>query len=289
VAHTSSFAVLLFGLAAAWSALRSGRPRLIAAAALLCALTVSFNFYGATALGILFSLMVWTLWAVDGGAAIWRRAAAITALAYALSAWWLTPSFLKLTARNLTLVAESATPGSQALALAVLAAFALAARFFGRGHPERAWPLLLAGGVSLFGLATVGAYYFRFHAIGDSKRLMPEFELLLILAAVTCLGARRRVVAVTAVLALAGLLALAVPYLLHPLEGLRVGSSPRTANRVPPGGLVGPLPSWQPCVHSRVAGFLVGYMARRAADRRSFGSGHGKPEPRLGKLADRRG
>lgn len=216
VAHTSSFAVLLFALAAAWSALRGGRPRLIAAAALLCALTVSFNFYGATALGILFSLMVWTLWAVDGGGAIWRRAAAITALAYALTAWWLTPSFLKLTARNLMLVAQSSTPGSWVLTLAVLAVFALAARFFGRGHPERAWPVLLAGGVSLFGLATVGAYYFHFQALGDSKRLMPEFELLLILAAVACLGARRRVVAVAAGLALAGLLALAVPYLLHP-------------------------------------------------------------------------
>jgi hypothetical protein len=216
VAHTSSFAVLPFALAASWSALRSGRPRLIAAAALLCALTVSFNFYGATALGILFSLMVWTLWAVDGCAHIWRRAGAITALAYALTAWWLTPSFVKLTARNLMLVAESATPGSQAITLALLAVFAVAARFFGRGHPERAWPVFVAGGVSLFGLATVGAYYFHFHAIGNSARLIPEFDLLLIIAAVTCLGARQRVVAVTAGLALAGLLALAVPYLLHP-------------------------------------------------------------------------
>jgi hypothetical protein len=114
------------------------------------------------------------------------------------------------------LVAQPATFGSRALALAVLAVFAMAARFFGRGHPERAWPLLLAGGVSLFGLGTVGAYYFHFHALGESQRLIPEFELLLILATVACLGARRRVVAVAAGLALAGLLALAVPYLLHP-------------------------------------------------------------------------
>src|SRR5258708_4527638 len=69
VAHTSSFAVLLFALAAAWPALRGGRPRLIAAAALLCAMTVSFNFYGATALGVLFSLMVGNLWTGEGGGA----------------------------------------------------------------------------------------------------------------------------------------------------------------------------------------------------------------------------
>ena len=216
VAHMSSLSLLILALAAAWLALGDGRPILLALAALLCALTVSFNLYGAIALAILFAIMVWTFWAIAGGGVIWKRAAVIVSLAYGLTAWWLTPSFLVLTAKNLQLVAQPANTPSRLLAVVAIAAFGAIALRFGRGHPERAWPLFLAGGVGLFGLNAVGYYYFQFRALGEPHRLIPEFDLLLILASIECLRARPRVVAVTGGLVLAISLWLAAPYIFHP-------------------------------------------------------------------------
>ena len=216
VPHMSAMGILLFALSAGWLALRGHRPGMLATAAILCALCVSTNFYGATALAIFFALMVWTLWVAHGGAGIWWRAAAIAGLSYALTACWLTPSYLALTAANLKLVAQPGNTGSRALAIALIALFAAISFRVGRHKPERAFPIFLSGALALFGLSALGAYYFGFHAIGDSARFVPEFDLLLILAALECL--RRGPLALRicggSVLALAFLVAL--PYLRHP-------------------------------------------------------------------------
>ena len=57
----------------------------------------------------------------------------------------------------------------------------------GRRRPDRAWAIFLGGALALFGVNALGAYYFQFHAIGEGARFVPEFDLLLILAAVECL------------------------------------------------------------------------------------------------------
>jgi hypothetical protein len=216
VPHMSALAILLFALAAAWLALPGRRPCLLATAALLNALCVSNNFYGATALAVFFPLMVWTLWLAYGGAGIWRRAAAIAVLSYALAAFWLTPSYLALTAANLKLVAAPGNTRSRVLALAAIVLFAAISFRLGHRKPERAWPLFLGGALGLFGLSAVGAYYFNFHALGDPVRFVPEFDILLIIAALECLRRKSPALRIPAIALIVALLLLALPYLRKP-------------------------------------------------------------------------
>lgn len=216
VPHMSALAVLLFALAAAWVALRGRRPGMLALSAVLCALSVSNNFYGATVLALFFPLMVWTLWVAYGGTGIWWRALAIAGLSYGLTAWWLTPSYLRLTAANLKLVALPGDTRSRLLALGVLALFAVISLWLGRRKPERAWPLFLSGSLALFGLNALGAYYFDFHALGVATRYVPEFDLLLVVAALECVRRGPVLLRSAGGLLLGALLFLAWPYLLHP-------------------------------------------------------------------------
>jgi hypothetical protein len=189
---------------------------MLAVASILCALTVSFNFYGAVALALMFAIMVWTLWVVYDDLAIWWRAAGIVALAYALTAWWLTPTFLALTAKNLKLVAQPASAPSWLVVTGLILCFGVFSRRLGRSHPERAWPVFLTGAVSIFGLSAIGGYYFHFHALGEPRRLVPEFDLLLIVGAVESLRTRWRPAAAAGGLLLAASLVIAIPYLRHP-------------------------------------------------------------------------
>ena len=96
-----------FALAFSFVALRSWRPIAFAAAAVLCALTVATNFYGAVALAIFFPVAVWSIWVTQCQAAVWLRAGGIAVLAWLLSAFWLTPSYLQVTTINLGLVNAS--------------------------------------------------------------------------------------------------------------------------------------------------------------------------------------
>jgi hypothetical protein len=226
VPHMSALSTLLFALAAGWIALRGGRPGMLALSAVLCALAVSNNFYGATALAVFFALMVWTLWLAYGGAGIWARAAAITALSYALTACWLTPSYLALTARNLKLVAEPGNTPSRLLVLGSLAAFGAISYRLGRRRPERAWPIFLAGALACFGLSSVAGFFFHFHALGEPTRFVPEFDLLLILAAVESVRREALPARVCGGLLLGASLAIAFPYLRHPWAVYEVDAHP---------------------------------------------------------------
>jgi hypothetical protein len=179
--HISAFSVLPGALALAFVALRSGSRRALAGAALLCALTVSNNFYGATALALFFPLMAWSVWVGQRRASMWVTAAAIPVLAYLLCAFWLTPSFLAVTMRNLEIVARPGTFGARLVALAVVALFGLVSFRWGRGRPDRTWLIFALGSVVVFSLFVLGYYYFGFLLIGDALRLIPEFDLAVIL------------------------------------------------------------------------------------------------------------
>ena len=102
----SSLALLPFALAFAWLALQRRRPAFIAASGVFCALVALTNFYGATALAIFYPILVWSLWVTHRDNRMWLRAAAIPALAYGLSAFWLTPSYLRITLDNLRYVSS---------------------------------------------------------------------------------------------------------------------------------------------------------------------------------------
>lgn len=187
--HMTALAVLGFALWACWLALEKNRPGALAAAAVCCALAVSNNFYGATALAIFFPIMVWSLWITRLDYWILARAAAIAGLSYALCAFWLTKSYIEVTLNNLKIVAQPGHMWSVWIALGVVVVFVLASDRWGRGIPRHAWPVFVWGSFLAFTLNVLGNHYFNFRIAGEGGRLVPEMDLVMILIAIE--GLRR--------------------------------------------------------------------------------------------------
>jgi hypothetical protein len=185
--HMSAFALIPPALAAAWFGLRRCHTQALALAAVLSAAVVSNNFYGATALALLYPILVWSVWLAERDGHVWARAAAIAVLAYGLTAFWLTPSYLKYTLRNLGLVAAPGHAWSWWLEAAVLGAFAAITWRWARGRPGAAWNVFIAGSVIRLALHALGNYYFDFRTLGEPQRLYPEFDLFFILGGVAVL------------------------------------------------------------------------------------------------------
>lgn len=185
--HMSSYAVLLWALAAAWFGLRRGRGGWLALSAVFCALLVSINFYGATALAMCFPVLVWAVWLGERDHRVWLRAVLIAGLAYGLDAFWLTPSYLRVTTENLRLVSQPGNRWSLYVALAVLAAFCVFTWRWAKGRPERSWYVFVLGIFTFFTLNVVGEARFGFRIAGEPSRLSPELDLVLILAGVELL------------------------------------------------------------------------------------------------------
>ena len=185
--HISALCVIPAALAAALVALRWGRRAPLVAAGALCAFTVANNFYGATSLAICFPIMVWSVWNGERNWRVWLRAAAIVALAFGLSAFWLTPSYIRLTVSNLHWVAQQGPGVSFWIVLAAVAIFcAASARFAGRRR-DLEWTVFVAGAASMFTTDVLGFYFFGFRTVGEPGRLIPELDLVLILASVELL------------------------------------------------------------------------------------------------------
>jgi len=181
--HISALCVLPAALAATFLAVRRGRPAMLAAAGALCAFTVANNFYGATALAIFFPLVVWSVWTGEPYRAVWLRAAAIVGIAYGLSAFWLTPSYIWITIEDLKWVSQPGNPASRIAMIALLAAFCVATWRIGKRRPEREWPVFVAGGTLVFGALVLGIQH-GFRVVGEANRLVPELDLVLTLALV---------------------------------------------------------------------------------------------------------
>lgn len=222
--HMTAFAVLGLALAAAWFGIRKGRPASLALTAFLCALVVSNNFYGATALAMLLPLLVWAVWVTGRDHRVWLRAAGVTLLAYGLTAFWLTPSYLRVTVENLKLVSQPGNNWSRLAALVLVLGIGLASWRLASGRPERAWPVFVWSACALFLLDVVGNHLLGFRVIGEPSRLVPELDLFLILAAVEILrwlwGLRLRSLPFWAPRALAAVLVVAAfaqarDYVLH--------------------------------------------------------------------------
>ncbi len=179
--HISALGVLPVALALSFLALRKWNPLALAGAGVLCACTVAINFYGATSLAILFPILTWSVWVGQRERAVWLRATAIAALACALSAFWLTPSYLRITAANLRLVSLPGNDWSKIIAAIAIGMFCGITWRWGRGRPERAWSIFVAGAGIFFSLYVLGLLYFGFRVVGDAVRLIPELDLALIL------------------------------------------------------------------------------------------------------------
>jgi hypothetical protein len=181
--HVSSLSMLGFALAASYRALQQYRPIALAAAAVCCALVVSNNFYGATALAMFFPLLVWAIWITHQDHWIWIRAAGIGVLSYGLTAFWLVPSYFRITSDNLKLVAHSGNSWSVFVAAVVLALFLLLSTVAARKQPERAYPVFIWGSLVFFTLNVAGFYLLGFRIAGEPMRLIPELDLVIILTA----------------------------------------------------------------------------------------------------------
>ena len=187
--HMCAMAVIPFALGFSLLAFRRGKPWTVAAAALCSALVVTDNLYGAYALGIFFPVLVWSEYVATRQSAVWTRALSIVVLAAGLCAWWLTPSFLKLTERNLMLVSLPGNRWSEFYAAVIALAFGAISLWAGRSRKFSAWTVFVAGSVLFFAVDVLGQAWFDFRITGEPKRFVPELDIVLILAAVE--GIRR--------------------------------------------------------------------------------------------------
>ena len=179
--HISALSVLPAALAVTFLALRKWRPAAFAAAAALCALVVANNFYGATSLAFFFPVVVWSVWVSRRRLGVLLRAAGIVLLAYGLSAFWLTPSYIRITMLNLKWVSQPGNLHSLLLMLIALALYGLLSWRFGRGRPDREWSVFVIGSAVIFSVYVLGFFYFGLVTTGDPARLVPELDLALIL------------------------------------------------------------------------------------------------------------
>jgi hypothetical protein len=206
--HMTALALIPIALAFAWRAFDSYRPGAIALASLFCAAVVSHNFYGAIALVVFYPILVWSFWITRQDARIRVPAIVIPVLTYGLTAFWLVPSYFRVTAENLKYVSEHGTTWSIWVAVSVAVMFAIATDKLAKGKGELTWAVFTAGCAIFFALNVLGNYYFKFRISGEPLRLTPELDLTLILLGATILHwmwHRRPGLRMTA--AIAGLLA----------------------------------------------------------------------------------
>jgi hypothetical protein len=180
--HMTALALIPIGLAFAWLAFDRRRPWAIALSAAMFAGVVSNNFYGAAALAVFYPILVWAFWITRQDKRILAPAAAIPILSYGLTAFWLAPSYFRVTAENMKYVSEHGTTWSIWVALAVAVVFALTTDKFVRGKAQYTWEVFIVGCVVFFSLNVLGNHYFNFRISGEPARLLPELDLIYIMA-----------------------------------------------------------------------------------------------------------
>jgi hypothetical protein len=127
---------------------------------------------------------VWSVWVGERHWKVWVRAAAIPLLAYGLSAFWLTPSYVRITLTDLKWVS---LPGNTWSAIVMLIAVVLYCLFSFRacsGRRESEWPVFVWGAAFIISIYVLGVYNFDLRIAGEPGRLVPELDLVLILASV---------------------------------------------------------------------------------------------------------
>jgi hypothetical protein len=185
--HMCALALIPIALAFTWIALDGRKLWAVGAAALLVAGVVSNNFYGAVALASFYPVLVWAFWITRQDKRILLPAAIIPLLGYGLTAFWLVPSYFKVTAENMKYVSEHGTTWSIWVAVAVAVAFAVSTDKLARGKAEHTWEVFIAGSVVFYTLNVLGNHYFNFRISGEPMRLLPELDMIYIMAVVLLL------------------------------------------------------------------------------------------------------
>ncbi len=180
--HMSALAMLGFALAFSIRALKTGSAGWIAASAAACALVVSHNFYGGTALAMSFPVLLWSWWITHEDHRMFLRAGAITVFSYGLTAIWLVPTYLIVTINNMRFVSDRGNRWSLWITVVLAIFYLKLTECYARGRPERAYAVMLIGLTWVFLANVLGNYHFQYRVIGEPMRLVPELDLILILA-----------------------------------------------------------------------------------------------------------
>ncbi|MBZ5610943.1 MAG: hypothetical protein LAP38_21985, partial [Acidobacteriia bacterium] len=182
--HISALSILPIAWLGAWRRFEGGGVRWLLLCASAAALVVTFNFYGAVTLAITFPLLAWAFFLERHDWRVLRDTAFIAALAYGLTAWWLAPSYFRITVRNLRFV----SPGSDQRSLTIAAILALAylALSFGLVRRLRFSPYswFIWSGLWLLSVYILGSRWFGLQITGVPQRLLPELDLFAILCGV---------------------------------------------------------------------------------------------------------
>ena len=185
--HMSALALIPIALAFSWLAMEKRRPWAIAMAGLFSAGVAANNFYGATALAVFYPILIWSFWITRQERHILVPAIAIPVLAYGVTACWLVPSYFRVTAENMKYVSEHGTTWSIWVALVVAVAFAVITDKFARNRRGATWEVFVIGCVVFFSLNVLGNFYFNFRVSGEPTRLLPELDMIYIMAIVMLL------------------------------------------------------------------------------------------------------
>jgi hypothetical protein len=185
--HMCALALIPIALAFAWLAFEKPRRWSTGLAALFSAGVAMNNLYGAAALAVFYVILVWSFWITRQEKWIVWPAAAIPGLTYVLIACWFVPSYIKVTAENMKYVSEHGTTWSIWLALVFAVAFASATDRFYKFEKQYTWSIFVVGCVVFFSLNALGNYYYGFRIAGDPIRLLPELDMIYILAIVLLL------------------------------------------------------------------------------------------------------
>ncbi len=179
--HISSLAVLPVAWLGAWKRFHGGNARWLCLSAFGIALTVTVNFYGLMSIAITMPLLVLACLLKRPDWRTVRDALAIAALGWGLTAWWLVPSYLQVTGRNLHLVSPAGNSWSVPAAIAVLLIYFAVALLAGRVPQFSSYAFFIWSAFWWLSVYILGFRWFGLQITGDPVRLVPELDLFAIL------------------------------------------------------------------------------------------------------------
>jgi hypothetical protein len=183
--HISSLAMLPIAWIGAWKRFQGGSARWLCLSAIGIALTVTINFYGLTAVSITMPLLAWACYLARRDWRIFRDAPFIAALGWGLAAWWLTPSYIRVTSRNLYLVSPAGNSWSLYALIALLVVYFTASLWMKRFS---AYTIFIWSALWWLAAYILGYSWFGFQVAGNPIRLVPELDLFAVLCLLQLAG-----------------------------------------------------------------------------------------------------
>jgi hypothetical protein len=182
--HISALAMMPIAWIGAWKRFRGGDARWLCLSSMGIALTVTINFYGLTALAITMPLLVWACLLERADWRVVRDAALIALLAWGLTAWWLVPSYIRVTSRNLYLVSPAGNSWSLPVLIVLLFVYVAVSLMVRRLARFSSYTFFIWSGLWWMAAYILGFRWFGFQVAGNPIRLVPEMDVFAVLCLV---------------------------------------------------------------------------------------------------------